>query len=314
MISSLDKPFTPIFFVDGISLELHLGKETFDKHNLEFLSFNKYGWKTYTFGYYKDLKLKHQEEQNIIRIAGSLPYFLNGQNLYVMPGDTRKAIQLISELIGVDIRKAEVKNFEYGVVIPRNEPNARTIYNKHLAIDDFIVRTYENGKYFINPQLWIKLYDAKASLQKKVRKLIKDELKRTGNYDPSKTYIKFEVKYKDPTFYFKRTIKVYELLSADFKQQLQKDIKYHYSQIKVTKTPILPADKSEITLLLLAYFELKEFEELTGHSIFERLENRIRSIDSKFLSRQNKHNRSKTLRELEKKSNNAHMVVFNLFE
>lgn len=75
-------------------------------------------------------------DKALLTISGSLPYFLQGHNLYNPVNGTETAIQTIEGTIGIGLDDAIVREFEYGVVV-QSPFNTQRIFMSHKQIDGF---------------------------------------------------------------------------------------------------------------------------------------------------------------------------------
>ena len=185
---------------------------------------------------YSPMKVSYNKEKNILTIKGSLAYFFQGHNFWFEKKDFEKAINRMSELLGVDLYDAEVNIIEYGTVVTPNFSMEDFIKN-HLKTRGYEENTYgSRGKSYIrsDKSYTLKFYSLWANIdnsKNKVNSEIREILKRSC-FGREHNPMRYEI-HGNPQKILKRgKVYVSDLLSEEFEEQLKEMLLKKYRQIK----------------------------------------------------------------------------------
>lgn len=281
-------------FLDFVALQKSLKGESLVLDHCEFLSEDIYGWKTYRLQHYCTLRVKYNVSSSILKIEGSLPYFWQGHNLHYSSKSLESTFSHISELLKIELNDAQVSTMEFGTVW-LSDYKFDCIKQSHFEIEGFEVQIYGSGKYFVLPNKTLKIYNANKTVQAKVKKVVRDQLKRDGIFRPEQQYVKVENKYTDPKKHFGREIFVADLLTDEFSNALTEDLISTYESVKKQREILLPSDKREITPTRLMTSVLYEYMEIRGDDPKQFLLTKLNSLPQSILSKQNKSTRKKVM-------------------
>lgn len=211
----------------GYSVDLSRFEETYQSR----------GWKGYKIKNHEEIDIRYNQDRNILELEGSLPYHFQGHNLYSSYSSFVSCIIELGSLIGIDLTDATIIYFEFGIVL-KSQFNIKHIMSLHLSTNIYKVTVYETGKVFVHGDFIIKLYDAGETFgSKKVTKLIRDQIKRLGEFSKGDNYIKIEILYKRPLKCFERRVTIADLLDSSFHQFLHEDLKEKYRSL-IIKSPV----------------------------------------------------------------------------
>ena len=145
-----------------------------DKICLDYLNYEasySTGWDKFLYEDCKAVEIWLNTEARKLKLRGSIPYFIAGQNFKTSQEDFINGIKHLSEILATDLMTAEVKVFEFGTTL-EIPFSAKEVFNSHLKIQGMRTRSFDYGKYFVDSIMTFKLYDANKNLK---NKLTKDE-------------------------------------------------------------------------------------------------------------------------------------------
>lgn len=261
-----------------------------------------YGYDHYSMVRYNEkIKVEYQPQTGHLKVSGSLPYFVDGQNFHNDIAKLLEGISTISDTINVDLFKAEVNCFEAGITF-QTFIKPIEIFNSHFGIPEMQTSHFKRGKIYQDGIRQIKLYNAGYRLKKNVSKEKRLRLATEKGYDPEYNYLRFESRYKKPAIYFKqRLILVEDIFKDEFLNRCKIDLLNTYGDIKKEGVFTLPSNKRDCSLCAIALIVMKEQSILYGYNAEELLRNKINSIPLAILNKEDKKNRKRTLRGLSKK-------------
>ena len=193
-------------------------------------------------------------ELRVLKVKGSLPYFLQGHNFSFSSSDYVEGIGILQDLIGVGLWDAEINTFEYGCVFPIDGKPADYIRN-HNALPNTHLYMNERGKYkgafrwWENPTRDLKMYDAKKNIMLKQNMKTREAIAECG-YNPELQYLKFELRHKKPHLLNGgRILVLYDLQNPDFLHQLSGTLIDQYHMLKPVRTLVQPTCKKNLSAL-----------------------------------------------------------------
>lgn len=285
---------------DYIEIAKSLGKDRLCLDYLDWQFTNKYGWNKYEYEGCKVLEVWHHSESNDLKVKGSLPYFITGQNFHSEMKDFRDGITYLSDIIETDLLDGgEVKAMEFGTIL-EIPFSPREVFNSHIRMTGKKARTYDNGKYFVDSNLKVKLYDAGRNMKLKLDKVQRRRLEDIG-YDPLANYVKIENHYLRPSIYFMtRSLKLNTLLTDQFQSLCKKDLLHNYNSIMKTSRA-MATDKKHLSSSTIPLLVLMEYEELLPCKAEELIKRKIKQIPEAILTKEDKKARARQIRENFKK-------------
>lgn len=300
--------------LDFLSIEKPLFKDKPNFASLESIGFS-YGKHIYQMPNLPQVKIYHSEQAKYLNIKGSLPYLVNGQNFSFNDYEFKLAIDALQDALEVSLLNAWVNSFEYGKIIECGQDIGLTIKNHH-RLKGAKLRAYSDGRYFENGLYKMKVYNAKTRIVQQLGKVERDILKRLGEYDPNKNYLKIEMHYKKPERMFQRAEGVYliDLMSKDFINLCKENLVEMYQQIEKGGEVQIPENKKHLSSLNLVYIALKEAGLQYGFEPKEKLQEVLKSIPEEVLNVNDKKQRRRQIRQAEELLKSGELSRFDMSE
>ena len=281
--------------VDYIEIELLLNGQGFMADNLKFYS--KTAWNTLNYRLnagHKELDVSYNIECDILKIRGSLPYFLNGHNIHFSQDEFTQSIDLISSLLGVNIWEGVVTTFEYGLVV-ETEHHYKSVLEAHAKLKGCKLAIYDHGRQFTSRRgkFRLKLYNPWKNTPNKMTKAVREQLKQDG-FTPSDRAIKVEVHVKDARIVSGRDYPLIKNLVLPGFQKVCKDfLKRRYDDIEKMKPLVIPGDKKVADSLGIALCAYSDGENQWAEKVLSR----INSFPDRVLSPSDKQQRRRIIRK-----------------
>lgn len=271
------------------------------------------GWNKFIYEGCKAVEIWLNPETSNMKIKGSIPYFIAGQNFKTGPEVFINGINHLSEILNLDLLKAEVNVFEFGTILEIPFP-AREIFNSHLKIQGMKSSSYDYGKYFEDRILKVKLYDAGKNIKNKLSREERNMLTSDYGYNPLQNYLKIENHYKKPSVCFKnRFILVNDLIKTEFKSICKEDLLNKYKSIMKTNT-IDIRNKKQLTSSTIPLLILREFENLLPYKVEELIKQKIKVIPSDILTKEDKKSRRRQIMANIKKLESVRACQYDISE
>ena len=300
---------------DYLDIRKDVRKDTLNfKHLTQKSVYLDSGVLNYSLSHKSSLDVSFNPHTDVLRVKGSLPYFLRGHNFKTTNQDFINSLMLASDMLNVDLSIGEVLAFEYGAIL-ETDIALKEIFANHIRVKDMKTLTYDYGKYFEDKILRMKMYNVKANMQNKLSLQIRNEAERDYGYDKTKNYLKIEDHYKRPEPYFKeRGIKVMTLLDEDFEINIKNEVLTNYQRIEKTGVIEIPNDKGSLTTPTLLLLALKELEMIYGFNANETVSNIIKSIPNDVLNKNDKKGRRSQIKRLSNALNRPQGSKYDLTE
>lgn len=253
------------------------------------------GWQKFIYEGCKAIEIWMNPDTDKLKIKGSIPYFITGQNFKTSSEDFEQGIDHISEVLNLDIRQAEVNVFEFGTTLSIQFP-AKEIFTSHIKIRGMRSRAFDHGKYFDDRVLRLKLYDAGKNIKNKLTKEERQKLSNYSGYDPFQHYLKIENHYKKPQVCFKRSLLlVDDLMKPEFQTICKEDLLKKYQSIMKSNSFEIKS-KKQVTSSTIPLLLLKEFEGLLPCKAEDLIRQKIKSFPAEILSKEDKKSRVRQIR------------------
>lgn len=286
--------------IDYIDLSTFVDKDTINLDDLKRTG-QSYGYDCYSIiRFNKEMKIKYNPETRHFKLTGSLPYFVDGQNFSNNINKLKEGIRLISDMLNINLYKAEVLVFEAGITfeIPFNH---KEVFNSHYKIPGMETKSFNKGKLFENSIKQIKFYNASYRLKQNLDKNDRLKLSISNGYNHSVNYIRFESKYKKPKIQFKQSvILVEDVFSDNFINICKLDLLDTYQKIKKEGVFRHPPTKRNCSLSAIELLVLKEQGMIYGFNAEDLIKNKINSISDSILNKEDRKNRKRSLNRLSK--------------
>lgn len=276
----------------------------------------------YTLNGCNDLELYWYESSNILKLKGSITYFIQGHNFTYFNSIFCEAIKTIQNILRCNLWDAYVDEFEYGKII-KVEYDAKEYITRHYSNDKKLIMN-EIGKdkgyfrWWEAKNLSLKMYDINRNINNKQTNIGKQRLIDIG-WNPTEHYLKWEVHYKKPHQYFNNGIgiKLFDLVKPAFQRAISNDLIYQYSKLSTMKAIITPNNKKDLTTSDIILLELTENMINNNLSISEtkkKLYHRINNIPQAILSDSDKKARKRQINSLFKKIKEETICKWDLTE
>lgn len=279
-----------------------------DSPNLSFCNpfssgWNNYGYETYKVNGCRDMEVHWNPENRILKVKGSLPYFLNGHNFAFTTREYNESIEILQNWLGAGLWDASVDVFEYGAIFPVDKEAAQYIKNHTAPVKTKLLESI-NGRYRGHFKMWsdanvdLKMYDparvVKLKQGMKQRTAIED-----AGYNPEQDYLKFEMRVKKPyKLNFGRDILVEDLQNQDSLNKIQEILLSQYNRLQPMKELLKPTDKKKYNATDIVVGEFAKVLMNEGKPIAEAKKQIYQAIrDADCLSKQDKDSRRNTIKK-----------------
>ncbi len=253
------------------------------------------GWNKFIYEGCKAVEILINQEAGRMKLRGSIPYFFTGQNFQFSSDDFRKGVDHLSDVLNLDIGKADVNVFEFGTTLKIPFP-AIEVFNSHVRIQGMKARSFDHGKYFDDKILRVKLYDAGRNIKNKLTKEERQKLSEYFGYDQFQNYLKIENHYKKPLVCFKKSLlRVDDLMKPDFESICKEDLLTKYKSIMKSDS-IEIKSKKQVNCSTIPLLLLKEYEKFLPCNAEELIRQKIKGFPSEVLSKEDKKSRVRQIR------------------
>jgi hypothetical protein len=238
-------------------------------------------------------------ESNKLTFECSLPYFLLGHNYSITLKQEKDVIEYISNVLNIDMFKAEIDILEFGSVteIPFS---FNKIKNSHIKIAGMKTANYDYGKVFADRNVHHKIYDFQKNLKTKVDKEIREILKKDFDYSEDKVYVKIENRYVRPQVALKkRVILIEDIFEDELIKVFKTDLLTKYSSIKKNRAIRIQC-KKQLSSTSICLIILKKLEDELGINTENLIKDTIK-IYGDILTKEDQKARIKQLRNNLKK-------------
>ena len=201
------------------------------------------------------MKIWHKPEADWLKVEGSLPYFLNGNNFAFSTEELVKAVEIIDALLGgVGLWGALLDKFENGVIVPV-DTKPKEYIARHAAGEGSRLHKVLNERYAGKFVMWqkdgldIKLYDAGANILMK-QGMARREVIGGAGWNPEGNYLKCEVRYTKPALLTHlKPVPLERLQNDAFLGMLKQDMMNNYHLLSPARALLPATDKKNCTSL-----------------------------------------------------------------
>ena len=212
---------------------------------------------------YSSMKVIYNKEKKMLTVRGSLAYFVQGHNFWFDVKGVEKAVDRLSELLGVDLYDAKVNIIEYGVVVRPNFSMEEFI-NSHLRTRGYEEITYDiRGKKYVRKDksytlkfysLWANIDNSRNKVSTEIREMLKNSC-CGREYNP----IRYEIHGNVQKILGVGKVFVSDLLSTEFEELFKQVLLKKYKQIKKwERINISGMRKCDSLVIVLALLSEKE--------------------------------------------------------
>jgi hypothetical protein len=231
---------------DYIEISKAIRKDSVNMHYLQ-LAATYPDMEKYFFDGCERLSVCFHTSTGIMKVKGSLPYWLNGHNYFSSLDDWKEGLEYLGGCLCVNLFSGDLVCFEYGTILEVPFP-APAILQNHIRLPRFNPKEYRRGnvltgKEFTSPALKVKLYDANRNMKNKLSLPIREDLQKYHGWNPAKPYIKVELHYKQPEAMMGGIPKAHQIFDPVFQNWIKNDLLTHYQAIMKTGKVNLPTKK-----------------------------------------------------------------------
>lgn len=293
--------------IDFISAIKHFGDK--DKPFLGYLQFESQyssGWVKYSINRCRQMDIWVHPTNRILRIEGSILYFVQGHNLSFDRRKFVEGVQYLQTLLKVGLWDSLVYAFEFGVIMEVESPPKEYIQH-HVAKPKEKLQMNEKPKdkgkfrWWEDSNVSNKMYDAGANVRQKQSKAMQKHLEEEG-WNPEGYYLKWEAHYKKPQI-LNHGIGLYlgDLVAPQWQKVFCEDLFVQYQRLVPMKSLINPKDKKncstpDILMSAIAEGALNEGKSL--QDLKRLLYDKINSIPEEVLTESDKKARKRKIKEL----------------
>lgn len=264
------------------------------------------GWEKYFLDGCEKIIVWINPSLQMLRLEGSIPYYWQGHNFCFSKDSFFEAINFISNYLNIDIWKAQLNAFEYGVVVESSMKPKEVILH-HSAIPHEKLLLNENQKDRGNYRNWtdknvkLKMYDAVRNIIYK-QGLNRRQIIHESGWSDSEEYLKWECHYLKPEFLNRGSaLHLYDLMNKYWQNVLKLDVLNQYKRLSPMKSIILPSDKKDLSTADILALEIAEQSINSGRpleSLKKMLYSRINSIPDEVLTSADKAARKRQVKIL----------------
>lgn len=282
---------------DYIDIIKQLHKDSINLDNVQYVGANRNG-ACYEIPGCRSMKLVYNPENKLAKIQGSIPYWINGQNFDCTMYEYSKGINLMEQQLKIKLSDAVVNKLEFGAIL-KAPMSANKIIAAHSAPAGMQSAIWDNGRYFSNSDLNLKLYNAKTRVFQNLSKATQHELEAVG-FDRKAEYVKVEAHYKRPHMTLNRGagIIVSDIFTPGFIDKAEKDLLYQYNRLMKIKTVEIPNDKRHLKTDHILLLTLAGVAENMGRDAKALLYSFLNQIPDATLSKNDKKARQAQIRKL----------------
>ena len=226
-------------------------------------TFNDSGASLYCLEGCKQMKIWLPSGADWLKVEGSLPYFLKGNNFAFSTSELVQAVNIIDALLGgVGLWGALLNCFEYGVIVPV-EAKPKEYISRHTASAGSHLKKVENEKYLGKFLMWqkpgldIKMYDAGANLTSKG--LARRDVIEGAGWNPEWDYLKCEMRYTKPDLLNGgKAVALEKLQNESFLKMLKGNLMDNYHTLSPARALLPAASKKDLSSLDIVVRALAE--------------------------------------------------------
>ena len=304
--------------IDFISATKCMNKDSPNLSNCKWISTNKSGWERWELMWYKPMKVFWHPDNRLLKIEGSIPYFIQGHNFTFDKTDFVDGINILQSLLGVELWDAYLNEFEHGVII-QVEGMPSDYIKYHSALKPSKLKECINGnnkgegKWWEGGTITLKMYNPKTNFHHKVGLKQRTDIE---GYDPNMNYLKFEAHYNKPHLLNCGRGLILDDLRRDEKlSTLDSMLVTQYQLLQPMKTLLKPNDKGELKYISIVTMKLVEVLLNQGLTISQAQKEVYRFMDEfECLSKTDKDKRKQTARKIFKSLQVADKSEWDLTE
>ncbi len=268
------------------------------------------GWDKYLLKGCRNIDIWHNKPANLIRIKGSLAYFIKGNNFSFSKMEFVKATNYINDLLHLNFFDSDIDAFEYGVIIPVENCPRHYIENHREGAKSGLTQLdnpKDKGNYrrWESPEIRLKMYDAGKNIKNKQGFEMQQTIQDAG-WNPDSYFLKWEGHYKKPHLLLNKGIGIQmaDLVHPNFDRIFRNDLYNQYKRLMPMGKIEMPTNKKDLStsdLLMLALADTNLTEGNTLGEVKKMLFSRVNTISDEVLTEADKKARKRQISALLKK-------------
>lgn len=278
------------------------------------------GWRKYYLEGCEKLSVWINPSLQLLRLEGSISYYWQGHNFSFDRKQFAEAINYIQGLLHVDLWKATINAFEYGIIMQVQMKPKEYILHHYSAPKEKLTlneKPKDKGQFrwWSDRNVSLKMYDAGRNIQMK-QGLERKEIITQSGWEEAGEYIKWEVHYIKPESLNKgKGLHLYNLVNPDWHSTFKEDLYLQYKRLIPMRGIITPQDKKDLTtadILLITMVEKAVNEGSTIENVKKAIYAKINSISDYILTKPDKDYRKTQVRKLISNIKEADISIYDL--
>lgn len=292
--------------IDYISATSFLDKDKPFLGHLQLEAQYSSGWNKYYLAGCEKLLIWINPALSMLRLEGSIAYYWQGHNFTFTSKEFTEAINYLQGLLQIDLWKANINAFEYGVIVktenkPKDYIKNHSIKKGEKLSQDQKTKDKGNFRWYSDSYVKLKMYDAGRNIQMKQGFTRKGILNSLG-WNAEDNYLKWEAHYIKPQYLNKGIgLQLYNLVNPDWHSVFIEDLYLQYKRLIPMKNIIIPKDKKDLSTADILALTLSEESINKGHpleSVKKILYAKINAIPDEVLTKSDKDARKRMIKQI----------------
>lgn len=298
------------------------GKDSVFLEHCQFDAVFYSGWQKYLIEGCERLTLWYNPDSEIIRLEGSIIYYVQGHNFTYSTKSFYEGIKHLNNILRIDLWDSIVEEFEFGIITKVESKPHNYILNHEVQPKEKLQieekRRDKGGfRWYKGKGKVLKLYDAGKNMMYKQGKR-KREIVESAGYNHFDNFIKFEVHYTKPEILNNgQPLSLFDLVNPEYKDIFKEDLYKQYKRllpVESLKAPCNKADISTADILMFAIVEELASKGVSLPNVKKRLYKLVNSFSNDVLSKADKDSRKRQITALYKKINKDNLSRWDLSE
>ena len=256
----------------------------------------------------------------MMRLEGSISYYWQGNNFSFDRKQFIEAINHIKGLLHIDLWKATINAFEYGVIIQVHMKPKEYIKHHYSAPKEKLTlneKPKDKGQFrwWNDKNVSLKMYDAGRNIQMKQGMERRKIITQSG-WEEAGEFLKWEAHYLRPESLNRgKGLHLYELVNPDWHNTFKEDIYLQYKRLIPMKSIITPTNKKDLVtadILLITMAEEAVNEGRTIEELKKLLYAKVNSIPDCVLTKSDKDFRKSQIKKLLSNIKEASESIYDL--
>lgn len=280
----------------------------------------KSGWLKYYLQGCEKLAVWIHPSLQLMRLEGSISYYWQGNNFSFDRKQFVEAINYIQGLLHVDLWKATINAFEFGVIMQVNMKPKEYIRHHYSATKEKLTlneKPKDKGQFrwWSDRNVSLKMYDAGRNIEMKIGENRRNIIRDAG-WEDAGEFLKWEAHYIKPESLNKGVgLRLYQLVNPDWHSIFKEDLYLQYLRLIPMKSIITPTSKKDLTtadILIITMAEEAVNEGRTMEELKKLLYAKVNSIPDCVLTKSDKDFRKAQIKKLLNNIREADISIYDL--